>query len=149
MGDTSDLPTWVFGTIRCDDPVIWAAMYPWCSEYSPSAWSQIAGFTNPFSSATVAAVPAVPAAYTSSAPSVEEAEAQINQVLGQQVAQTQANTAAAVQAQGVTIPLCTNPNPDGSCPPAGLSMTAWLGIALVLAFAIVAIGGGTPQRYGR
>jgi hypothetical protein len=108
LGDMSDLPTmWPFGTIDCSNPMLWAVFVAKCAKYSPEAWGQIAGFTNPFGSGTVAGVPAIAGAYDSAAlakMTPEEVQAQVDAALAQQVTDTQSNAAAAVKAQGVSIP---------------------------------------------
>jgi hypothetical protein len=108
--------------------MLWGIFVAKCAKYSPEAWGQIAGFANPFGAGTVAGVPAIPGAYDSAALAKltpAEVQAQVDAALAQQVTDTQANAAAAVNLQGVTIPET----------PAGLSIMAIIAIA-------VAVGAG-------
>lgn len=144
LGAVSDLPTmWPFGTVDCSNPVIWGAFIAKCSEYSPEAWGQIKGFANPF--VQPPAPRSVAAGYSPlPAPvSPEEAQAQIDAVLGRQVQQFQADERAAVASGSTLIP------DSDSTAPGGLGWKLWLALGLVGAAAVAAVGSGSPRRYGR
>jgi hypothetical protein len=135
----SDLPTmWPFGTIDCSNPLLWGVFIAKCAKYSPEAWGQIAGFTNPFGPGTVAGIPAIPGAYDSAAlakMTPDQVQAQVDAALAQQVTDTQANAAAAVNLQGVTIPET-----------AGLSTMAIIAIAVAVGAGVFLLSSGRGRR---
>jgi hypothetical protein len=119
--------------------MLWAVFIAKCAKYSPEAWGQIAGFTNPFGSGTVAGVPAIAGAYDSAAlakMTPAEVQAQVDAALAQQVTDTQTNAAAAVNLQGTTI----------SDTSSGLSTWAWAAIAVAGVGAVVLVSNSGKGR---
>jgi len=138
----TDLPRSIFGgNVDCSAYMTWLYT-PECWKRSPEAWDQIKNFVNPFSPSDIAHTPAVsltpeqagmPAPFTQ-----EEYQAAIDQATAAASEQTRANILAAVQAGGSQIPSDT-----------GTNWWLYIGIAAVAVFALVAMGGGSPRRYGR
>jgi hypothetical protein len=128
----------------------WAAIDPTCFAYSPSAWSQMAGF----SPSALATMPVAPSAVSAGASTVPapytqaEYDAAVNAALAQGLTETQANNLAASQSQSSVCGSGESLAADGSCV-ASTNWLLWGGVALVGLFAIVALGGGSPRRYGR
>lgn len=159
MAAMTDLPKSIFGGyVDCSAYMTWLYT-PECWKYSPSAWDQIKNFANPFSPSDIAHTPAVsltseqatmPAPYTQA-----EYQAAIDQATGTAAAQTKANILAAAQAGATQIPPdCAGAyqEDDGTwaCPPStGTNWWLWIGVAAIGAFALVALSGGSPRRYGR
>ena len=162
LAAVSDLPT-VFGSpYHCEYAQNWI-VNPECWQYSTTAWSQIVQFGLP-TSAVIAPPPAVSAAYGTVAapydctanpagnPSCPGYDAAVAASIAAGNAQTKANISNFFSEQPSVGPGCTgqyqDANGDWQCPS---STTNWLlygGIALGV-FALVAMGGGSPRRYGR
>jgi hypothetical protein len=120
--------------------MLWGIFIAKCAKYSPEAWGQIAGFTNPFGAGTVAGVPAIAGAYDSAAlakMTPAQVQAQVDAALAQQVTDTQANAAAAVNLQGVTIPETSS---------SGLSTMAIVAIAVAVAAGVFLVSSGRGRR---
>ena len=124
---------------------------PLCWEYSPSAWNEMAAFQQSNIATMPVAPAAIPAAYTSVAPSVDDAAQQESDVLNAAALQTQANDLAASQNQGVVCGSGELLSEGGvTCyAPASTNWALWGALALVGVFGVVALSGGSARRYGR
>lgn len=121
----------------------WCLQFPGlCNTVSPSTFQASEGIANPdllYNLPTVgAAAPAVPAGYTKVNPSVSDAQAQIDAATATQVANQQAANAAAIDS-----------DTGAPVPESSVATWVWVAAAGVVAFALVAMGGGSPGRYGR
>ena len=83
---------------------------------------------------------AVPAGYTSTNPSVQEAELEITAASATQLRNQQAANAAAIDSD---VPA---PAPASTLT---IPVWVWVAVAGVAAFALVGLGGGSARRYGR
>lgn len=122
----------------------WCLQFPGlCNTVSPSTFQAAEGIANPdllYNQPTVgAAAPAVPAGYTSTNPSVQEAELEITAASATQLRNQQANAAAIDSDVPAPAPASTLTIP----------VWVWVAVAGVAAFALVGLGGGSARRYGR
>ena len=125
------------------DPICWA------TGYSRSAFQEMAQY-QPLQSDLPVAPAAIPSAYSSVAPTVDQASQETSDALNAAMTQTQANTLASSQNQATVCGSGQTLADDGAtCVSAGTNWALWGGIALVGLFALVAMGGGSARRYGR
>lgn len=132
----------------CNSDAYW--INPFCWGYSPSAWAQMAQFASQSITTMPVAPAAIPAAYTTVAPTTDEAAQQTSDSLNAAMAQTQANNLAAAQGQPTVCDSGQVLADDGvTCVSPAASWWLWGAVAAVSVFALVAISGGSPRRYGR
>ena len=115
----------------------WYWLLPFCWELSPAAWSQAAQFSPTALTTAPVAPAAIPAAYSSTAPTVADVEQQTTDSINAAAAATQAANLASSQSQ---------PEVDDT---ASTNWALWGAVALVGVFGFVALAGGSPRRYGR
>ena len=130
----------------------WAyAVDPLCWGYSLAAWNQMAAYQASNLNTSPVAPAAIPAAYTSVAPTVAEAEQQTTDSLNAAAAATQAANLAASQNQPMVCDAGEVLDSDGvTCyTPSSTNWALWGAVALVGVFGFVALAGGSPRRYGR
>jgi hypothetical protein len=120
---------------------------PFCWGQSKDAWEQKGQYgsitTMPVSPA------AIPSGYTTVAPTVDEAAQQTSDVLAAAMRQTQANNLAAAQNQPTVCDSGQVLADDGVTCVSPANWWLWGAVAAVSVFALVAISGGSPRRYGR
>ena len=132
----------------CNSDAYW--INPFCWGYSPSAWAQMAQFASQSITTMPVAPAAIPAAYTTVAPTTDEAAQQTSDVLNAAMLQTQANNLAASQDQPTVCDSGQVLADDGvTCVSTGTNWAIWAALAAAGVFAVVALGGSPRQGYGR
>ena len=135
------LPSYsLIGTVDCSNPIVWPWFYK-CWQYTPDAWRQMRAFAEQGPGAPVpppavsAGESTIPAPYTQA-----EYQAAVDEALAQGQTETQAKQSAWAAS---FVPVSASPSTLGG------SWWVWIAVAGVAVFALVAVGGGSPRRYGR
>jgi hypothetical protein len=127
-----------------------AALAPKCYGYSPAAWAQMAVYVPSSLDTSPVAPAAIPAAYSATAPTVDEAAQQTTDSLNAAALATQAANLVASQNQATVCDTGETLAADGvTCVSAATNWALWGGIALVGLFGLVALAGGSPRKAGR
>jgi hypothetical protein len=146
-GLSLEMPMTPAGVSVCDS---WAYyLTPACWYLSRDTWADSTQF-QPLQGAALPVAPAaIPAAYTATAPTVDEAAQQTTDSLNAAAAATQAATLAAAQNQGTVCDTGETLAADGVTCVSSTNWALWGAVALVGVFGFVALAGGSPRRYGR
>lgn len=153
MGSKEDLPKSIFGgNVDCRNLMTYIAT-PECWDYTREAWRQIVAFDRP-TSAIISPPPAVgealskvPAPYTT-----EEYNAAVDAAIAAGKEATNENVMEFFKRVPNVAPECEGAYLDDAgewqCPSAGIPWWVWLAGGVGV-FAVVALSGGSPRRYGR
>lgn len=136
---------------NCSGSGLMYALSPFCWGYSLAAWNQMAAYQASNLNTAPVAPAAIPAAYTATAPTVDEAAQQTTDSLNAAAAATQAANLAASQNQATVCDAGQVLDADGvTCyTPSSTNWALWGAVALLGVFGFVALAGGSAQRYGR
>jgi hypothetical protein len=139
LGSKEDLPKSIFGgNVDCRNLMTYIAT-PECWDYTREAWRQMVAFDRP-TSAVIAPPPAVgealskvPAPYTTA-----EYNAAVDAAIAAGKEATDENVREFFKG-------ATQPGPEDG----GVPLWVWMAGAGAFVFALVAVSGGSPRRYGR